>query len=91
MSEKEARDVMHTLLEMGTEEREAALTGWTINLVTNPNFNQLGNSWLAEEVFLTEDNNFLSFRLNIKSVIQIRIACFISKTSQIEKALFEFE
>jgi hypothetical protein len=27
MSEKEARDVMHTLLEMGTEEREAALTG----------------------------------------------------------------
>jgi hypothetical protein len=27
ISEEEARDVMHTLLEMASEEREAALTG----------------------------------------------------------------
>jgi hypothetical protein len=27
MSEKEARDIVHILLEMATEERETALTG----------------------------------------------------------------
>jgi hypothetical protein len=89
MSEKEARDIVHILLEMATEERETALTGWTtrffFNLVANPNFNQLWNSWLTndrqdKEVFLTEGNDFLSYWLDIKSATQIWIACFISKT-----------